>query len=126
MSTMNQRVIKLTYFPEKLPKFETQAEIDEWHRAIGRTVVFGMGDTGEDVVELVHAFITTNPLEIEAAYYPKIPSLNPLTDALRYVGSNRETLDAAWKQLEVKALDIGTPFVMGAVQGSDGKFGFHS
>lgn len=125
----HKRVFVFTYFDEDLPKFETQEEIDEWHRALGRMVAYGLNrDATEDTIEIVTAGLTTKPLEVCAGYHARLP-VTDVKDAdgnLCYYKGDGAKLDTVLDQLTIKARGQHRAFVMAAVKHSDGKFGFHS
>lgn len=126
--SFNRRVINLSYFPEDLPKFETQAELDDWYKAVGRMVLYGMGDFEEDTIEIINASITKNPLEFHATYSSRLPATDVKCDQGYpvYYKGDLAKIDAVLTPLRDKASDKGNPFTMAAVKHSDGKFGFHS
>lgn len=120
------RVFVLNYSNDSLPKFETAAEIDEYHRALGRMVAYGMAPSDEDTVTLVAAGITQNPLEVCAAYYYPLPAQRMENGERWYIGSASEVVGTLIDTLAEKSKALHRPFVMAAVKHNDGKFGFHS
>ena len=51
----NIRVVRLFWFDGAIPKFETTAELKEWHEAVGRMVTYGMHhDHDDDTVQYVN------------------------------------------------------------------------
>lgn len=127
--TYHTRIITLTYNDASVPTFETQAEIDEWHRALGRMVAYGLrtAPTDESVIEWVPMAFGTRPTEIDAAYHAPIIS-QPIKyedGGARYLGSPAAKLDGFANELK-NLTDGRRPFVMGAVLHGDGKWGFHS
>lgn len=129
MKTFHKRVFVLTYFDEDLPKFETQEEVDDWYRALGRMVAYDLNrDDTEDTIELVTAGLTTNPLEVCAGYHARLPVTDVYDDQGNpcfYQGDGAK-LDNVLDGLAFKARGKHRAFTMAAVKHSDGKFGFHS
>ena len=121
----HQRVVVLKYNERTIPKFQTQAEIDAWHQAVGRMVCYGLIQDGlEDATDLVFGTITDRPLELCCGYYPAQPSYPE-----KYEDGYPKVLGSLASKVEqfVTMLNGGRrPFVVGAILHSDGKWGFHS
>lgn len=125
----HKRVFILHYCGEDVPMFATDAERDDYLKAVGYLVTYGMSrDADEDMLEVVTAGLTGKPLEIDAAYHARLP-VTDVKDAegypIFYKGDGAK-LDAALDPLIGKAREKHRAFVMGAVKHNDGKFGFHS
>lgn len=128
-ATFQRRIINLSYRPDALPGFQTQEAQDDYYRALGRMVAFGLlRDPSEDAIQVVNATITEHPLEICATYHPPV-SAQPeqYEDGHRkYLGSPGERTDHLISAILEDARKAGTPFVMAAVRHNDGQWGFHS
>ena len=104
-----QRIVNL-WAPEEL-KFETNEELDEFHRALGRMVAYGLHNNiseGESKTQVVNLSIDKDK-ELLGAYFKTQDSLfknHIMSDAL-------------------KEFQEGTPFVIGGIL-RDGKYSFHS
>ena len=115
----HNRVINLTYFEHNLPKHKSAEEVDEWHRALGRAVAYGLQrEAEEDTVQFVHITLSKDE-EMLSSYYKPMPT-TPYTVS-RLISNIDETLS----KLRGASLEHGQPFVTGAVL-SNGKYGFHS
>mgnify|MGYP003595394600 CR=1 FL=1 len=125
--TFHTRIINLCYAQEDLPRFETDEETQRWYAAVGSMVLYGMYDPQEQAtLQLVNAVIGTNPVEMDAGYFPRVPSTTETWEdgSPKYRDSPSAKVEnflAAFRNLS-----DGRAFVMGAVLHSDGKFGFHS
>ena len=123
-STYHSRVINLFYNGDKLPTFKTDEELNEWHRALGRLVAYGLQREAEaDTVQLVE-IAALYPVEMTAIYSRPMAALNMHPDGYtRYLGSLAAALydyvADCWSR------EGGRPFVIGAVLHGD-KWGFHS
>ena len=125
-STYHNRVINLSYNGDKLPTFKTDEELNEWHRALGRLVAYGLQREAEaetDTVQLVE-ITTLSKDEMTAIYSRPMAALNMHPDGYtRYLGSLAAALydyvADCWSR------EGGRPFVIGAVLHGD-KWGFHS
>lgn len=128
-TTFQRRIINLTYRSDTLPTFETQDAQDDYYRALGRMVAFGMLRSVEsDTIQVVNAAITARPLEICATYHPPV-SAQPEQYAdghRKYIGSPSERTDQLITAMLEDARKEGSPFVMAAVRHGDGRWGFHS
>lgn len=127
--TYNEIVFRLTYSPQDLPTFETQAACDDFFKALGRMVHYAMQDNRQeqDEVRIVNAHMTTNPLEVCAAYHAALPAAEIGEDGYPYYYRGAQgKLSAALDPLIEQSKNIHRPFVMAAVQHQDGTFGFHS
>lgn len=128
-NTYQRRIINLTYFPKSLPSFTTQDAQDDYYRALGRMVAFGLlHDPADDTIQVVNASITNKPLEICATYHPPV-SAQPERYAdghRKYLGSPGERTDTLITAMLEDAQKQGRPFVMAAVFHNDGRWGFHS
>ena len=125
--TFHTRLINLNYAQEDLPRFETDEETQRWYAAVGRMVLYGMYDQQDrDTVQLVSATIATNPVEMDAGYFPRVPSTTETWEdgSPRYFDSPSAKVENFL--VEFRNMSDGRAFVMGAVLHSDGKFGFHS
>lgn len=112
MDKLHRRLIDLSYFESKVPLFSSNEERDEYHRALGRMVMYGLlRDHPEDTVQLVGLHL--EPKEITGAYHTSIPAYD------------KDKHDQRVRSA-VEPLMGPRPFVMGAVKDSEGKFGFHS
>ena len=93
-------------------KFETNEELDEFHRALGRMVAYGLPnniDSREGSMTQVVNLSIDKDKEITGAYFPAQDSLyreHVMSDAL-------------------KEYQEGRPFVIGGIL-RDGKYSFHS
>jgi len=124
---MHTRIINLSYFDEDLPKFASNVEQDEWHRALGRMVAYGLyGDWAEDTVQYVNLVLQRSD-EIMGVYARPLPTLrkDEGDGQTWYWNSAQELVDCFIKDLYEKSQAQGQSFVMGAVK-HDGKYGFHS
>lgn len=109
----------LNYFPEDL-RFETQAEMDEFHKAVGRMVMAMSDRSGKDVLEYVEISILDRGTELLSVFYPPLSS----GDTLR--GCNKLTDDVAIEQ-KLARKDLGKAFVMGGIKHEPGEpWTFHS
>lgn len=127
MKTYHQRVFILDYAQEDLPMFKTDAEMNEFYRVLGRTLAYGMyGDRDEDCLDLVTSTLTVNPLEVDAAYWPRLPCVDKYEDGSRkYLGSAEGAVRELQENLR-RRMNGRAPFVIGAVLHGDGAWGFHS
>jgi len=124
-----RRIVNLTYFPDALPSFDNQEAQDDYYRALGRMVAFGLlRNPDDDAIQVVNAAITNHPLEICATYHPPVPAQpERYADGHRkYLGSPGERTDTLITTMLEDARKQGRPFVMAAVFHNDGKWGFHS
>ena len=127
--TCQKRLVVIDYNPANLPTFRTSAEIDEYHRALGRMLAYGLlREAEEDTVQLVQAAFTTAPLEICATYHQPISSQRERypDGQPKYLGSSAEHNDAFFNAVRTESLNQGRPFVMAAILHQDGKWAFHS
>ena len=125
--TYHTRLINLCYAQEDLPRFETDEETQRWYAAVGRMVLYGMYEPQErDTLQLVSATIATNPVEMDAGYFPRVPTTTETwgDGSPKYLNSPSAKVENFIT--EFRNLSSGRAFVMGAVLHSDGKFGFHS
>lgn len=124
----HQRFFVLHYDEKSLPRFETDEGLQDFYAALGRMMFYGLHrEATEDLVDIVTAGITQNPLEITAAYHRPLPARDKWEDGTsKYIDSNSEACDELVKKLTHRAREQGRAFVMGAVKHNDGKFGFHS
>jgi len=125
----HRRIFSLTYSSDQLPKFETDAEMQDYYAAVGRMVVYGLqrDAAAEASVQLVQAGITQKPLEVCCAYHQPLPEqAEKYEDGTpRYFESMAQSVDDFIKIMREKS--PYRPFVMSAVKHSDNKkFGFHS
>jgi len=75
MSQYHTRIINLSYRDEDLPTFSTQEEIDAWHAAVGRMVLYGMRkEAPEDTIQMVSMGLTSKPAELCASYHTTLPA----------------------------------------------------
>lgn len=125
------RIVNITYMPKKMPMFKSSAEQDEWHRALGRMVAYGMAHEVDenqvyDQLEMVDLNIVDAD-EIVGAYCKKLPATEAVDKngwPIYYKGDLakvQETLGT----VQNKTLEKGRPFILGAVKSGD-KYGFHS
>lgn len=127
--TWQKRLVVIDYNPSNLPTFGTSAEIDEYHRALGRMVAYGLlHEAEEDTVQLVQAALATAPLEICATYHQPISSQREryADGQPKYIGSSAERNDNFLNAVRTESLSRGRPFVMAAILHQDGKWAFHS
>ena len=118
----HNRVINLTYFEHNLPKHKSAEEVDEWHRALGRAVAYGLQrEAEEDTVQFVHITLDRDA-DMLAVYYKALPAY---TMVAGYHGGHLADIDGALGKLKTSSEELGKPFVIGAVL-SNGKYGFHS
>ena len=101
----------VSFWVSKSLEFNTNEERDEFHRAIGRMVCYGLpNNIVEDPCNTqVVALAIDEDMEMTAAYYGvqhSYPKYKAISDAL-------------------KEYKEGTPFVMGGIL-RDGKYSFHS
>lgn len=109
MKPLHRRVIDLTYWEDKLPTFSSNEEMHEYHRALGRMVMYGLQREAEhSTLQLVRLYL--EPDEITGAYQHPLP--------------DEGTTESRTTQA-LEALRTDRAFVMGAVKHGD-KFGFHS
>ena len=125
-STYHNRVINIFYNEDKLPTFKTDEELNEWHRALGRLVAYGLQREAEaetDTVQLVE-ITTLSKDEMTAIYSRPMAALNMHPDGYtRYLGSPAAAL--SYYVADYRRRAGGRPFVLGAVLHGD-KWGFHS
>jgi len=124
-----RRIFSLSYTPEHMPTFQTQEEIDEFHRAIGRMVTYGLTRSSREThLELVTAQLTHAPLELCAVYHPPVLAQpHQYADGTpRYLDSPAQSTDTLIQTLGAQSAKAGRPFVMAAVRHMDGQWGFHS
>lgn len=123
----HQRIISLTYFEGDLPTFPTDDEARDWFYALGRMVAYGLirEPASEDTVQLTT--VQLDRTEITGVFFPKMVAHNLKWEdgSNRYSGSTKAEVDAFVDGLGEKTQPT-RPFVMGAVKGHDGKYGFHS
>lgn len=124
----HQRIISLTYFEGDIPTFPSEVEARDWFYALGRMVAYGLirEPASEDTVQLTT--VQLDRTEINAAYFPKVPAYPEKHEGgggNKYLHSNKEAVDVFVNGLTEKTQPT-RPFVMGAVKGHDGKYGFHS
>lgn len=119
----HQRVFVLNYDEQSLPKFETQAEVDEFHKTVGRMICYGLAREAEtDRVDVVVGSLGRNPVELCCAYHQWQEGFLRYADGThRYTGSPFDAVHQFVDRMKGER-----PFVMAAVQHHDGKFGFHS
>ena len=120
----HQRVFVMNYDEQSLPKFETQEELDEFHKAVGRMVCYGlMYGAQEDRVDVVVGNLTRKPLELCCAFHESQEGFLRYADGShRYTGSPFEAVSQFVDRMKGER-----PFVMAAVKSThDDKFGFHS
>ena len=122
----HNRTINLSYFEHHLPTFKTSEEIDEWHRALGRLVAYGLQrEAQEETVQFVHVTLDKDK-DMTSVYYKPLPAYRHDVDgSLVFTGSRLQRVDDTLDTLRKEALELGLPFVLGAVL-SNGKYGFHS
>lgn len=123
-STYHNRVINLFYKDSEVPMFKTDEEMNEWHRALGRLVAYGLQREAEaDTVQLVD-ISTLSKDDMTAVYSRPMAALNMHPDGYtRYLGSPAAALyDYV---ADCRNREEGRPFVLGAVLHGD-KWGFHS
>ena len=122
-NSFHRRVITLTYFD--LPEFKSREEQDEWHRALGRMVAYGLQREAEnDTVQMVNLGLDRGD-EISAAYYPALQASEIHPEFGFRTTAPSRAFDTASEVL-TKTCAGHYPFVIGAVKDHDGKYGFHS
>ena len=122
-NSFHRRVITLTYFD--LPEFKSLEEQDEWHRALGRMVAYGLQREAEnDTVQMVNVGLDRGD-EISGAYYPALVASENHPEFGFRTTENSRTFDLAADILK-RPYMTSHPFVIGAVKDHDGKYGFHS
>lgn len=123
-STYHNRVINIFYNEDKLPTFKTDEELNEWHRALGRLVAYGLQREAEaDTVQLVEITALYHA-EMTAIYSRPMAALNVYPNGYtRYLGSPSAALHDY--VADCRSREEGRPFVLGAVLHGD-KWGFHS
>ncbi len=128
MSNYHKRIFCLDYMEETLPRFETQEEIDEFHRLLGRTVMYGLQrDAEEDKLDMVTAALTKNPVEVCAAYWRAVPRYGRWEDgSIKVLGSLDAQVGGAQVAVQEASQAHGRPFVMALAQHCDNSFGLHS
>src|SRR5574340_806161 len=127
MKTYHNRAIFLSYAQEDIPQFKTDAELKDWYAAIGRAVMYGLcREAAEDTVQPVTVSLHRRGenVEVDAVYYAPLTARN--AEEPQYIGSVLSEHDEFMRSLIERARVAGPAFVMGAVRGSDGKYGFHS
>ena len=125
--TFHSRIFVLHYAQEDLPHFETGESLQAWHAAVGRMVLYGMYEPQErDTLQLVSATIGTNPVEMDAGYFPRVTTTTETwgDGSPKYL--NSPSAKVGNFIVEFRNMSSGRAFVMGAVLHSDGEFGFHS
>lgn len=127
MKTYHNRVVFLSYAQEDLPLFKTDEELKDWYATIGRAVMYGLcRDATEDTVQPVTLSLHKQGenVEVDVVYEAPVPARN--AEEPHYLGSVLSEHDEFMRSLIEEARAVGPAFVMGAVRGSDGKYGFHS
>ena len=120
----HQRVFVMNYDEQSLPKFESNAEQDEFYKAVGRMMCYGLHREAEtDRVDLVVGSLNRNPIELCCAYHQwKEGFLRYADGSSRYTGSPFDAVSQFVDRMKGE-----WPFVMAAVKSThDDKFGFHS
>lgn len=129
MKCYHQRIFVLHYSENELPKFETDEEALAFQQAVGRMVLYGL-QTDEaltDMLDVVTAGLTKEPLELCAAYHAPLRLHNIETpDGGRYTGSLAQVSNDFLNSLINAARNKHRAFVMAAVQHSPTQYGFHS
>lgn len=128
MSNYHKRIFCLDYKEETLPKFESQEEIDEFHRLLGRMVMYGLQrEASEDKLDMVTAALTKNPVEVCAAYWPAVARYCRWEDgSIKVLGSLDAQVGGAQEAMQRMSQELGRPFVMALVQHGGNSFGLHS
>lgn len=118
IKTYHERVVTLNYTEKDIPKFNNQKDYDDWLKAIGRLVTYGIDPQGVDVdtVQLVN--INLGQDESVACYYERKLQRN---EDGTYLCSNTSELS----NLKLRLMEGVRAFVLGAVKSQDG-YGFHS
>ena len=125
----HQRVVVLHYSDSDLPRPATPQELERWHAAVGRTVLYGLQrDATEDVVDLVSVCTGPLPDGLLAQYHGAVPGMpRDALGNLQYRGSHEEQIDALHAALAANPLVNGRrAFVIGGILNDDGTWGFHS
>lgn len=122
MTYMHRRIIQLTHFGD-MPKFDTQKEVNEFHKMIGRLACYMEPAQAHDTVQYVHIFVRDKG-EVTAAYYKAEKAHNTTPDGYTDGDAVQPARELA-PFVERIINRAGTPFVLGAIF-SDGKWGFHS
>lgn len=127
MKTYHNRVVFMSYAQEDLPLFKSDEELKDWYETIGRAVMYGLcREAAEDTVQPVTVSLHKQGehVEVDCVYYRPVPGRN--AEEPQYIGSALSEHDEFMRSVIEKARGIGPAFVMGAVRGADGKYGFHS
>ncbi len=124
MKNLHTRVLVLNYFEDEVPLHATDKEQQEWHAALGRMVAYGLyhdrNPAEESTTQYVRLSFREQPVEIDACYHKPVPLLRYEDGMAKFIGSPDEVIS------NLSFMLSGSPFVMGAVLHSDGKWGFHS
>lgn len=124
----NRRIFMVSFDPEKLPRFKTNAEVMEFYAAIGRMFMYGLyNETNEDSVSLVTGHFDSGGKELVCCYCPSLPEY-PVRwpdGSTKVLGSTADKINSLLHDLEALAAERGRPFVMAAVNHGD-HWGFHS
>jgi len=113
---MNQRMVMLTYFQGEV-RFDTQAEQDEFHKAMGRMVMAMLAQPGPEACEFVEVFIQSKSSELLGVFHPPVGLDNEASTQLQ----------AALLQQKQARVRLPKPFVMGSVKHGPGEpWTFHS
>jgi hypothetical protein len=122
----HQMVIALNYSEYALPTFDTPAEQDAWHQALGRMVAFGLlREAEDDSTRVVVGHVGRNPTEVLMCYYPPVLATRDAEGFTRTLGTPKGAMDGILGDLLDKGWH-GYGFTMGAVLHNDGKWGYHS
>jgi hypothetical protein len=130
MRDFHTRVLVINYSSDEIPKFATDKEHQAWLVAVGRMVVYGMGDKNDgevDSIDLVRGGFGKNPLEFCCTYSRSLPMYGKDSEGWSVVaGSEWERLSNFESGFLDAARKLGHGFTIGAVLHSDGEWGFHS
>jgi hypothetical protein len=115
MKTYVKRVITITYAVEDI-KFKTDAEINAFHKALGRMVAYGTSSDEPRNIEYVNMSIDRDR-EITGAYFP------PWKRGETYEDNRAQyKLEASFDEFKT-----GRAFVIGAIPRDGGvRYSFHS
>ncbi len=115
MKTYVERVVKVSFSPDEM-RFQTDAELDAFHMALGRMLAYGMASDAERSLDVVVMGIDKSH-EITAAYWPGWSRGEGYTH-------NQPQYDL---DNSLRAFQMSRPFVMGAVPRDGGiNYSYHS
>ena len=124
-NSFHRRVITLTYFD--LPEFANREEQDEWHRALGRMVAYGLQREAENntVQSVTLNLDPRGSGDIVGAYLPALQA-SEIHPEYGFVSTENSRTFYLAEDILQRPYTTCHAFVIGAVKDHDGKYGFHS